>query len=93
MIVSLIKTMLPTVVGRRRGALFRVEAKINLLLKHAGIEFDPSKSLPQEVADAIERGEKVRAIKVWREYTGAGFKEAKDFIEEVQRRSAVSGRG
>ena len=77
----------------RLSPLWRVEAKINLLLEHAGIEFDPYKSLPQEAADAIGRGEKIRAIQIWRSATGASLKEAKDFIEEVQRRSAVSGRG
>jgi hypothetical protein len=71
----------------------RVEAKINLLLEHAGIEFDPYKSLPQEAADAIGRGEKIRAIEIWRSATGASLKEAKDFIEEVQRRIAVTKRG
>ena len=78
---------------RRLGALLRVEAKINLLLEHAGIEFDPYKSLPQEVANAIERGEKIEAIKLWRGFTGASLKEAKEFIEEVQLRGAVSRRG
>jgi hypothetical protein len=77
----------------RLGSLWRVEAKINLLLEHAGIEFDPYKSLPQEAADAIGRGEKIRAIEIWRSATGASLKEAKDFIEEVQRRIAVTKRG
>jgi hypothetical protein len=82
-----------TRIERRLGALLRVEAKINLLLEHAGIEFDPYKSLPGDVTDAIERGEEIEAIRLWRGFTGAGLKEAKDFIEEVQRRRAVSGRG
>jgi hypothetical protein len=67
--------------------LWRIEAKVDLLLKHSNIEFDPYSNLPREVADAVGRGEKVRAIKSWREVTEAGLKEAKDFIEEVQRRS------
>jgi hypothetical protein len=72
----------------RLHTLSRIEAKINLLLEHAGIEFDPYKGLPEEVTDAIRRGEKIRAIKLWRAATGAGLREAKEFIEEVQRRSA-----
>jgi len=92
-IVSIFKSRSAARMERRLGALLRVEAKINLLLEHAGIEFDPYKSLPQDVANAIERGEKIEAIRLWRGFTGASLKEAKDFIEEVQRRSAVSGRG
>ena len=62
-----------------------VEAKINLLMKHAGIEFDPYKNLPQEAADAVRRGEEIRAMRIWRSATGASWKEAKDFVEAVQR--------
>jgi hypothetical protein len=79
-----------TGVDTRLRTLWRVEAKINLLLEHAGIEFDPYKGLPQEVADALRRGEKIRAIQLWRGATGVGLREAKEFIEEVQRRGAVS---
>jgi ribosomal protein L7/L12 len=81
-----------TVIDRRLGPLWRVEAKINLLLEHVGIKFDPYKSLPQEAADAMARGEKIRAIKIFRSATGASLKEAKDFIEEVQRRSGVEAK-
>jgi hypothetical protein len=72
----------------RQLHLWRVEAKINLLLEHAGIEFDPYRGLPQEVADALRGGEKIQAIKLWRGATGANLREAKEFIEEVQRRGA-----
>jgi hypothetical protein len=73
--------------------LGRSENRSAANLEHAGIDFDPYKRLPLEVANAIERGKKMQAIKLWRDYTGANVKEAKDFIEEVQRRRAVSRRG
>lgn len=34
-----------------------------------------------EVADLVARGEVIRAIKVYREQTGAGLKEAKDAVD------------
>ena len=37
----------------RLSPLWRVEAKINLLPEHAGIEFDPYKSLPQQSDDGL----------------------------------------
>jgi ribosomal L7/L12-like protein len=77
-----------TRIDRRLRTLWRVEMKIDLLLEHAGIEFEPYKGLSREVADALRRDEKIQAIKLWRGATGVGLREAKEFIEEVQRRSA-----
>ncbi len=64
-------------------ALSRLDSRIDLLLKHAGI--DPYKNLPREVVDAVQRGEKIQAIKHYREATGVGLREAKDVIEDFQR--------
>jgi ribosomal protein L7/L12 len=67
-------------------ALLRIEAKLDLLLKHASIKYDPDGNLPPEVVDAVRSGEKILAIKRYRQATGVGLKEAKDVIEEYQRR-------
>lgn len=37
----------------------------------------------QEILDAIKSGQKIAAIKLYREHTGLGLKEAKEFIEEL----------
>ena len=70
--------------------LSRVDAKLDLLLKQSGLEYDPYKNLPPSVVDAVQRGKKIEAIKRYRESTGIGLKEAKEFIEDVQRRGGVS---
>jgi len=70
---------------KRLTASLRLDAKLDALLKHAGIQFDLGGSLPQEAVQALERGNKIEAIKHYRAATGVGLKEAKDFIEEVQR--------
>jgi len=70
---------------KRLTASLRLDAKLDALLKHAGIQFDLRGSLPQEAVQALERGNKIEAIKHYRAATGVGLKEAKDFIEEVQR--------
>jgi hypothetical protein len=72
-------------IEKRIAKLSRVDAKLDVLLKHAGIEYDPYKNLPHDVVDALRRGKKIEAIKKYREATGADLKEAKDFIEVVQR--------
>lgn len=71
-----------------RRALSRLEAKLDALLLHEGIHFDPYAEAPPRVLDALRRGEKIEAIKEYRAATGAGLKEAKEYVEELQRRSA-----
>lgn len=41
----------------------------------------PSDKLPANVLDALRRGQKIEAIKLLREQTGIGLKEAKDAVE------------
>ena len=73
-------------IEKRVAALSRVDAKLDLLLRQAGIEYAPFGNLPLQVTEALQCGEKIRAIKLYRESTGVGLKEAKEFIEEIQRR-------
>ncbi len=37
----------------------------------------------QEILTSIKSGQKIQAIKLYREQTGQGLKEAKEFIEEL----------
>jgi hypothetical protein len=73
--------------GHHSPALSRLEAKLDALLKHEGIHFDPYADLPAPVLDALRRGKKLEAIKAFRVATGAGLKESKDYLEELQRRA------
>jgi ribosomal protein L7/L12 len=72
---------------KRLRALSSLNGKLDALLKHSEVEYNPYGDLPAEVIKALKRGEKIQAIKHYRDATGAGLKEAKEFIEEVQRRS------
>jgi ribosomal protein L7/L12 len=74
--------------GAQSRALSRMEAKLDALLKHEGIQYDPYADLPASVLDALRRGRKIEAIKEYRQASGAGLKEAKEHIEELQRRAA-----
>ena len=73
----------------RLAELSRVEAKLDLLLKQANIRFDPYVNVPPEIAEAVRSGKKILAIKLQRKSSGMGLKEAKDFIEEVERRAGM----
>ena len=37
-----------------KARLARLEAKVDLLLKHAGVEFDPDTMLPEDVRQVLE---------------------------------------
>ena len=75
---------------KRTMKLTRIETKLDLLLQNAGISHDPFKSLPPGVVQALQRGDKITAIKEYREATGVDLREAKEFIEEAQRRLTAS---
>ena len=76
------------VLEQRLNRLSRLDAKVDALLKDAGIDFDPFRDVPADIREALERGETILAIRRFRESTGASLKEAKAFVDEVRRRSA-----
>ncbi len=73
--------------GHHPSGPSRLEAKIDAILKHQGIQFDPYSDVPPPVSDALRQGKKIEAIKEYRAATGAGLQEAKDYVEELQRRT------
>ena len=73
----------------RMGVMSRLEAKVDLLLKQANITFDPYANVPPEIAQAVRNGKKIEAIKLYRQSSGLGLKEAKEYIEGVERRAGV----
>ena len=72
--------------------LIRLECKIDLVMKHLGIEYSSTSSpgeLSVEVkALANDPSQKIQAIKLHREQSGLGLKEAKDAVEAY-----IAGRG
>lgn len=66
----------------RLGAL---ERKVDRLLCHLGVEGE-REMLGDEVFWAlVNEGETTKAIKRYREVTGAGLKEAKDYVDSLKR--------
>lgn len=68
---------------KESARLRRIEAKLDLLIKHAGLTYDPYANLPLVVQEAIRRGEKVTAIKLYRDATGVDLAEAKEAVEDL----------
>jgi ribosomal protein L7/L12 len=59
----------------------RVEHKLDLVLDHLGLREDDPRL--DEVIALARDGKKIQAIKVYREVTGVGLKEAKDAVERL----------
>ncbi|MEL7473754.1 MAG: ribosomal protein L7/L12 [Planctomycetota bacterium] len=56
-----------------------IERKLDLIIEFLGIE-NPSDEFDQ-VRDLVRHGNKIEAIRVYRELTGCGLKEAKEAVE------------
>lgn len=62
--------------------LRRVEQKLDLILQHLGIANEARASgLPEEARISADAGDKISAIKAYRDATGAGLVEAKHAVE------------
>lgn len=72
---------------QRRLAALESSATAGAQEPQAGDNVDPWSVAPwPEIVGLIQRGKKIEAIKVYRANFGVGLKEAKDAIDEVERR-------
>ena len=71
--------------------IVRLERQVDFLYRRLGIDPDlalaPDDVLPTALYDAIGRGKLIQAIKIYREATGVGLKEAKDAVDAIAGRS------
>ena len=64
----------------------RLEAQVALLSEKLGVPFEEigaGGGIPQEVVDLAQSGNKIQAIKLYRERTGVGLAEAKDVVDGI----------
>ena len=66
--------------------LEKLESQMTFLQRSLGITTNdaPSWKASPEIIELIRRGEKIEAIKAFREQTGASLKDAKNFIESIK---------
>lgn len=79
-------------VSALRARVDELEHKVEFLLKHLGLAFDRDvrTNVEADVADALRAGDTIEAIKIYREATHTGLKEAKDAVEEMARDLGLS---
>jgi ribosomal protein L7/L12 len=76
-------------VEKRLAKLTPIDAKLDLLLKASGLEYDPLADLPSDVVKALQAGQKIEAIKRYRETMSVSLSEARSVVEEAQRRTGL----
>jgi ribosomal protein L7/L12 len=71
-----------------KSRINELEEKLQFLYRRLNIDYaapTAEPSLAPEIQDALRRGNKIEAIKIYRELTGVGLAEAKDAIERAER--------
>lgn len=68
----------------RLMTLDAINAKLDLLLKQAGIEYAPLDNLPPGVREALQKDNAIEAIRLYREATGSSLVDAKAAIDRVR---------
>ena len=70
-----------------RSRINELEDRLNFLYRRLNIEYANPGSNPvisPQVQDALRRGNKIEAIKIYRELTGVGLAEAKKAIDRAE---------
>jgi len=67
--------------------LATIEHRLKLIMEHLDIA-EPQPEYPS-VLQELEQGRKIQAIKLYRQQTGVGLKEAKDAVEELARQRGL----
>ena len=70
-----------------RSRINELEDRLKFIYRRLNIEYaDPSSDpiLSPQIQDALRRGNKIEAIKIYRELTGTGLAEAKDAIDKAE---------
>ena len=70
-----------------RSRINELEDRLKFIYRRLNIEYaDPNSDpvLSPKVQEALRRGNKIEAIKIYRELTGVGLAEAKDVIDKAE---------
>ena len=83
--------MINTMYSSDDDRIVRLERQVDFLFRRLGIDPDMAlaqdDALPPALYDFIARGKLIQAIKIYRQTTGVGLKEAKDAVDAIAGRS------
>lgn len=64
-----------------------LEITLGALMKHTNIEFDDASFVPVEVRTALDKGLRLKAIRLYRKITGANLKEAIEVVDGLLKKT------
>ena len=71
---------------RHTSAFASLDRKLTMLTEHFKLKWDPMAGVPESVLAQIRAGNKIEAVKQYREVTGKGLKESYERVEEIEKR-------
>ncbi len=81
-IIVLVLNVLNTL-NQLRIETIRTNAILQKIAKQIGVPDDSSINIDDELKNLIANGKNIKAIKRYREFTGLGLKEAKDYVDSL----------
>jgi ribosomal protein L7/L12 len=61
-----------------------IEAQLAVLSEKAGVAYEaPSREAPEEVVELVQQGDRVGAIRKYRELSGCGMEQAQEMIGKL----------
>ena len=76
-------TYLTSYISQLKDELRRTNLTLNKIVKHLGIEDEIIENIDYELKNIISEGGRIKAIKRYREVTGVGIKEAKEYVDDL----------
>ena len=83
--IGLLALVLITI-GQLRSDIVRMNITLEKISKHIGITDTITENIDAELKSLISEGKKIKAIKLYRQATGIGLKEAKDYIDLLDKK-------
>ena len=69
-----------------RLRVVKLERQVAFLLDHLSLAYreEPDAGVSPEIIELVRRGKKIQAIKLFRQETGVGLREAKEFVDSLE---------
>jgi len=67
-----------------RARIAELEARLDFLYKRLNVEYlENAQAIDPRIIDLVKQGNKIEAIKIYREVYNVGLKEAKDAVDQL----------
>jgi ribosomal protein L7/L12 len=69
-----------------RQRIVKLESQIAFILQQEGLDYceEQNMGVSPEIINLMREGKKIQAIKLYRQETGAGLKQAKEFVDSLE---------